>query len=176
MKNIYSIITAIALSAAFFFGVVDAEAASRGEKTFGVRTGYVSRNKSADAGLFFQYTFSEHFRLQPAADIVFRHDDRDAFMIDLNAQVPFAMSTPNFSLYPFAGLNYSSWNYHSPMQDTEDRFSDDVTTRKNRFGVNLGAGFDLKLSETLKLNLEAGYTLVKSNSALRILVGIGYVF
>ncbi len=176
MKNLVNIVLTAALSAIFFLSSPDATAAERGEKTFGVRTGYVSRNKSADAGLFFQYTFSEHFRLQPAADIVFRHEDRDAFMIDLNAQVPFAMSTANFSLYPFAGLNYSSWNYHYPAEIGGDRFSDDVTSRKNRFGVNIGAGFDLKLSETLKINLEAGYTLVKSNNALRILVGIGYVF
>lgn len=148
--------------------------AERGEKTFGVRTGYVSRNRSADAGLFFQYTFSEHFRLQPSADIVFRHKNRDAFLVNINAQVPFAMSAPNFSLYPYAGINYSSWNRHQPNGD--DSFSDDVSSRTNRFGVNLGAGFDVKLSSTLKLSLEAGYTFVKSNSSVNILAGIGYVF
>ena len=152
----------------------EANAAQRGQKTFGVRTGYVSRNKSMDAGLFFQYTFSEHFRLEPAADIVFRHDDRDAFMIDLNAQVPFSFGTPSFDLYPFAGLNFSSWNRHHPNEVSE--FNDDVSTRANRFGVNLGAGFDLKVSDTMKLTLQAGYTFVKSNSAFRLLLGIGYIF
>lgn len=152
----------------------DAQAAERGEKSFGVRTGYVSRNKSMDAGLFFQYAFSSHFRLEPSADIVFRHDDRDAFMIDLNAQVPFSFSNSNFDLYPFAGVNYSSWNRHFP--DDMSNFNDDVSTRTNRFGLNFGAGFDLRVSSSLKLNLQAGYTLVKANSALRILVGIAYVF
>ena len=69
----------------------------RGEKTFGVRTGYVSRNNSMDLGLFFQYTFSEYFRLQPSADLVFRHQDRDAFTIDLNGQVPLNFNTETFS-------------------------------------------------------------------------------
>jgi len=153
---------------------IEATAAERGQKTFGVRTGYVSRNKSMDAGLFFQYTFSQHFRLEPSADIVFRHDDRDAFMIDLNAQVPFSFSNSIFDLYPFAGLNFSSWNHHFP--DEVSDFNDDVSTRTNRFGINFGAGFDLKVSDTMKLNLQAGYTLLKANSAFRLLVGIGYIF
>lgn len=152
----------------------DAQAAERGQKAFGVHTGYVSRNKSMDAGLFFQYTFSSHFRLEPSADIVFRHDDRDAYMIDLNAQIPFSFSNSNFDLYPFAGLNFSSWNRHFP--DNTSNFNDDVSTRANRFGLNFGAGFDLKVSNSMKLNLQAGYTLVKANSALRILAGIAYIF
>ena len=94
------IIRNLALAFLMFFACASGFAAQKGEKTFGVRTGYVSRNNSADIGLFFQYTFSEHFRLQPAADIIFRHNDRDAFMVDLNAQVPIDISSENFSLYP----------------------------------------------------------------------------
>lgn len=155
-------------------------AAQKGEKVFGVRTGYVSRNKSADIGLYFQYTFSNYFRLQPAMDLVFRHKDRDAFTVDLNGQVPLQLGSDVFTLYPFAGLNFSSWNRHIKFDGdlptlAEDR-GRDTSSRSNYFGVNLGAGFDLKLSPTLKILLEAGYTFVKSNSGLRVLAGIGYVF
>lgn len=169
-------------AALFLTSGIPAHAVEKGEKTFGVRTGYVSRNNSADLGLYFQYTFSKHFRLQPAADLVFRHKDRDAFMVDINAQVPIEFSNDNFSLYPFAGLNFSSWNRHynagndAPEFENPDEFSPEWSSRTNRFGVNVGAGFDLKVSSTLKLSLEAGYTFVKSNSGLRALVGIGYVF
>lgn len=181
--SIKSKLTGLFLAALMTFGcVTTSEAAERGEKTFGVRTGYVSRNNSADFGLFFQYTFSEHFRLEPAADIVFRHRNRDAFTVDLNAQIPFEFSSDQFSLYPFAGLNFSSWNYHNETiyiggpAPIDDKFTTGVSSRKNRFGVNLGAGFDLKVSETLKLSLQCGYTFVKANSGIRILAGIGYVF
>lgn len=157
-----------------FLPALTARGADKGEKTFGLHTGYMSRNKSADAGLFFQYTFSERFRLQPSVDVVFRHRDRDAFMINLNAQTPFDLGTDNIDLYPYAGLNYSSWNYHYPKGF--ESFSDDVSTRTNRFGLNLGAGFGIKVTPTLRLSLEAGYTFVKRNSSTSVLAGIGYCF
>lgn len=150
-------------------------AAKKGEKTLGVRTGYVTRNNSADIGLYFQYTFSEYFRLQPAADMIFRHNGRDAFTFDLNAQFPIAIGSEKFSLYPFAGLNYSSWNYNRNTLD-DDGIQIVTNSRTNGLGANLGAGFDLNVSPTLKLSLEGEYTFVKRNSGVRILVGIGYVF
>lgn len=161
-----------------------AEASNKGEKTFGIHTGYISRNISGDVGLFFQYAFSKNFRLQPSADLVFRHNDRDAFLVDLNAQFPIGVNDDNFSLYPFAGLNFSSWNHHyralTEPVETEDGiigpFEVEKSSRTNRFGVNLGAGFDLKITSTLKVSIEATYTFVKSNSGLRVLAGIGYVF
>lgn len=159
-----------------FFSVQPATAVERGQKAFGVRTGYVSDNNSVDAGLFFQYTFSKHFRLEPSADIIFRNKNRDAFMINLDAHIPFGFSNSKFDLYPLAGLNYSSWNRHTKLVDNESHIDNDVSTRKSRFGVNFGAGFDLKVSETLKINLQAEYTLIKTYSTLRAMVGIAYVF
>lgn len=171
------------LLTAFIFSMIApcTFAAQKGEKTFGIRTGYVSRNRSADLGLFFQYTFSENFRLQPAADLVFRHDDRDAFLVDLNAQFPIGVNTETFCLYPLAGLNFSSWNRHSKIWVPADEalgsiMQQEINKRTNRFGVNVGAGFDLNISESLKINLEAEYTFIKSNSGVRILAGIGYIF
>lgn len=159
-------------------------AAKKGEKTFGVHAGYVSRNRSADVGLFFQYSFSRYFRLQPSADLIFRHQDRDAFTFDLNAQIPIDLGKESFSLYPFAGLNFSSWNHHFgdifiEGENPVDHWVDYIpahTDRSNYFGVNVGAGFDLKISSTMKISIEAGYTFVQSNSGVKILAGIGYVF
>lgn len=154
-------------------------AATKGEKVFGVHTGYVSRNRSADVGLFFQYSFSQMFRLQPSADIIFRHNDRDAYIIDLNAQVPINIGEEDVcSLYPYAGLNFSSWNRHNYLHngDLVNPGFDEVSSRNNYFGVNVGAGFDLKVSSTLKVSIEAGYTFVKRNSGVRVLAGIGYIF
>lgn len=174
-------ITAFMLALACIAGVgmaPEAEAATRGEKTFGLHTGYISRNRSADIGIFFQYTFSSYFRLQPSADIVFRHNDRDAFLFDLNAQFPIGLNSQKVTLYPFAGLNFSSWNKHLtvPGVDGSDIFDMEGSSRANRFGVNLGAGFDMKVSSTMQISIEGGYTFVKSNSGFRILAGIGYVF
>lgn len=167
--------------------LTEVHAVEKGEKVVGVQFGYASRNSSADLGLFFQYTFSKHFRLQPQAQLVFRNKNRDAFLFDINAQVPIAFTSNKFTLYPFAGLNFSSWNQHNiigevnieenpenPEQPKLEVIS--YSERKNSIGVNLGAGFDLKVSSSLKISLEAGYTFVKYNSGVRVLAGIGYIF
>lgn len=171
-KFLKTVILSLSLIAALI--PADANAAA-GEKTFGVKTGYVSRNTSALAGLFFQYSFSDHFRIAPDAEVVFRHKDRDAFIVDLDCQFPFKFAQDGkTSLYPIAGLNYSSWNRH--MTKVEEDQTKDVSSRSGKFGLNLGAGFDLKCSSTLKLSLEARYSLVKSNSSVQISAGIGYIF
>lgn len=146
----------------------------KGEKSLGPKIGYISKNKSATAGLYFQYAFSDHFRLSPEAGYIFRHNDLDAFVVDINGHVPFNFTGEKVAFYPLAGLNYSSWSryyHHNEMMET-----DDVSTRTSRFGLNVGAGFDMRCTETLKLTLEAKYTLMKTYSTAAITVGIGYVF
>lgn len=146
----------------------------KGEKSFGPKLGYISKNKSAIAGLFFQYAFSEHFRVAPEIGYVFRHNDLDAFTIDVNAHIPFGFTGEKVAFYPLAGLNYSSWNSHFNREAFED--SKDVSTRTNRFGANVGAGFELRCSESLKLSIEAKYCLIKSFSSAQIAAGISFVF
>lgn len=146
--------------------------AQKGEKTFGVQTGYISKNESAIAGLFFQYGLTDHLRIAPEMGCVLRHKDLDAFTMDLNLHVPVLLNTETIQIYPLAGLNYSSWARHNiPTQD-----GDDVSSRKSKFGANLGAGFQIMASPALKLKLEAKYTLISHYSSCVISAGIGYVF
>ena len=178
------IIPAIILSAsAVALAAVPAEAQlHRGEKSFGPRAGYVSKNQSACAGLFFQYSFSRHFRLSPELGIVFRHKDRDALTFDLNAHVPFGFENGKVALYPLAGLAFSSWGVHDmePVdEENKDRSTpgeNDVTTHVTRLGANVGGGVELRCTSALKLSLEAKYVLVKDYSGAVITMGISYVF
>lgn len=146
----------------------------RGEKSLGPKIGYVSENKSFLAGLVFQYTFSKHVRIAPEISCAFRNDNRDAFMADLNIHIPFGIDTGKVVLYPLAGLNYSSWAYH--YSDEEFQSKKDVTTHDNKLGLNMGAGMELRCSESLKLSLEAKYLLIKSYSHAQISLGIAYMF
>lgn len=157
--------------AAFALMLPLSAAAQKGEACFGVQTGYISTNNSALGGLFFQYGFSDHFRLSPEVGYVFRHQDLDAFTVDLNAHVPLMIKqSAAVQLYPLAGINFSSWNRHR-HQDT-----DDVTSRKVKWGLNLGAGFQFNASSSLKLKLEAKYLLTSKYSGLVVSAGIGYCF
>lgn len=144
-----------------------------GEKSVGPKIGYISHNQSCVAGLAFQCSVAPHVRIAPEIGCAFRNKSEDAFLIDLNVHMPFAFAdVSKASLYPLAGLTFNSWNYHGvSVQDEVD-----VTTHENRLGLNLGAGFDMRCSETLKLNIEAKYSLVKSYSSAIITAGISYVF
>lgn len=143
-----------------------------GEKSLGPKLGYVSENSSCVAGLVFQYNFTSHLRLVPEISCVFRNKGQDALLIDLNAHVPFGVGSQKAWLYPLAGLSFNSWATHG----IETLNDDDVTTHTNRFGVNVGAGFELRCSDSMKLNLEAKYTLIKSYSATYVTAGISYIF
>lgn len=147
----------------------------------GLRVGYNSRNSSPVAGLWFQHEFAPHFRLAPNVDYIFKRDNTDALSINCNGQFPFRFGQSGaFVFYPLAGLNYTSWNYHHDddpaVSDSSADGDGDVTSRKNRFGLNAGAGLEYRVSPTLKFALEAKGTLVKSYSSATITLSIGYVF
>jgi opacity protein-like surface antigen len=165
-------IISLSLIVASLFAAQSAMASDH-EKTFGVKTGYVSRNQSAVAGLFFQYSFTDHFRISPEVNVAFRSEQRDGFLFDVNAHFPLKKSGIA-EYYPLAGLNYSSWSLHSTYADEIQ--SKDVTNRTSRLGINLGGGMNLKMSSTLSVKIEVAYTMVQSNSAFRATVGIGYSF
>ncbi len=145
---------------------------SAGEKSLGPKLGYVSHNNSCVAGLVFQYNLSSRVQLVPEIACVFRHDNQDALLIDINAHIPFGVGSDKAWLYPLAGLAFNSWSTHGVVTADDD----DVTTHINRFGINAGAGFELRCSQTLKLNFEAKYTLIKSFSAAYVTAGISYIF
>lgn len=144
--------------------------AQKGESVFGVQTGYTTTNESVVAGLFFQYSFSDALRIAPQAGCVFRHQDLDAFQADVNMHFPLRFIGPKAQLYPIAGVNFSSWVRHNEVEDT------DATDRKSRLGGNVGLGFQLKASPTLKLKVEGVYTVIKQYSSFTATIGIGYVF
>lgn len=147
-------------------------AAERGEKSLGLRGGYVTRNESALAGLYFQYNFTDFFRLSPNIDYVFRHHDEDALDLNLNAHFLFKVGTSGrFNMYPLVGVNYTSWNLHY-----QDENSDDVTTRDSRLSLNIGGGMEYYVTSTLKLNLEGKFQWAKHFNTGMFSVGIGYVF
>lgn len=166
--------TALALAAAIIFA--SAPNASAGEKTIGIRTGYNTRTSSPLAGLFFQYRFTDHFRLSPNIDYLFRHDNTDALSFNCNGHFPINLSdNGKFSFYPLAGINYTSWNHHH--NDEESAKSDnDVSTRWNRFGLNAGAGFEIIATPTLKVSAEAKATFIKNYSSGTFTISIGYIF
>lgn len=143
-------------------------ASDRGEKTIGVLAGYNIRNSAPLAGVSFTYAFNSHFRIAPGINYVFRKDNHDAFIFNLDAQFPFRVSQDSkFKVYPLAGLAYTSHN---------TKGDDDVSTRTYRFGINAGFGANMNITPTLRLTLEGKYILVRNIPTGQIYLGISYCF
>lgn len=150
----------------------------KGEKAFGPMLGYASENKSAIAGLTFQYAFSDNFRLSPEIGYIFRNHNIDAFAIDLNAEVPFDFSTEKVALYPFGGLAFRSWSHRDKKLSGLNGviMEDDVTTRRSRFGFDLGVGFEMRCNATMKFAFEAEYVLIRHFSYTQLTASLSYIF
>lgn len=143
----------------------------RGEKSFGVKAGYMSRNVSGLAGLVFQYSFSEHVRIAPQVGVVLRHRDTDALLIDVDMQFPFSLRGGRAAIYPLVGVAFNSWSKKGFVEDDTD-----VTAHINSLGCNAGAGFEYRCSSSLKLSLEGRYTLLRHNPNAQVAAGIAFVF
>ena len=171
--NVKAWMAVIALACGSTLSIPDAIAeGTPHEKTVSLVAGYVSHNNSAIAGIDFSYRFSRRFRLAPQALYAFRHHKQDALIINVNAQVPFDLGK-QWEIYPLAGINYTSWNFHANKIATDNA---DVTSSVNRFGLNVGAGAGVNISSTLRLGIEGQWALVKDYQSANILAKIAYIF
>ena len=155
---------------------------TKGCKTFGVRTGYATLNRAPLAGIEFSYAFNRHFILAPSIDYVFRNDNLDGLLFNIDYHGPWQL-TPSgrVYLYHILGINYASWSRHEPTTTSETERdattdSDDVTTRTNRLGVDVGAGVAFYVTPTLRLSLQGKFNWVKDHNAGIFNLGISYAF
>ncbi|MBD5315643.1 MAG: porin family protein [Bacteroides sp.] len=177
LKSSYRAITVAAIAAAALSIPATGFAISpltdglvKSEKSFGVRGGYNTRIESPVAGLDFTYSFSRSFRLGANIEYMFRHNGTDAFAINVNAHYT-ALRAGKFTIYPLAGLSYTSWQLKSDKVNGSDS-----STRCDYIGVNVGAGADYHITSTLKLNLEGKYDVMKRYSTGVFTLGIAYCF
>ena len=174
LKN--SILALTTLFAVFLCSApANAENIYKGEKSVGLRGGFTTRNTTATAGLYFSYRFSEHFRISPKLDYAFRHNDIDAFSIDVDAEMPISLSgSGRTNFYPIAGLNYSSFSRHLSSKHP-DR-SDNSSQRESGLGLSLGAGVEYFATPSLRLALETKGVIIRKYSGGWFNLSIGYIF
>lgn len=164
------------------FGGLSARADQyRGEKALGIRVGYNTCNSRPLAGAQFSFRFNRLLRLSPSVEYVFRNDGLDALMVNLNMEFVFPFANGRCDIFPLAGLNFSSWNKHDPDAISVGRngvtyTSDDVSSRVSRFGLNVGAGFGVNISGSLRLSVSGTYTVIQEFHGANISAGIHYRF
>lgn len=147
----------------------------RGDKSIGVTAGYASHNKSASAGLSFDYAFSRYVVVAPSVDIVFPHHGASAGLFNFDLRVPLRFSSPaTVEFFPIVGVNFNSWKYTS--HDTDPMTGDTTSWRSSHLGLNLGAGLQWRIKPTLKVYFQARYTSTPDNPNTLLLLGISRVF
>lgn len=146
--------------------------AQRGQKTVGLRTGYNTRNESALAGITFSYQFSNHLRISPNADYIFRHNNTDAFSLNCNMHFPYKLGTSPLNIYPLVGASYTQWS----MRNSDIENTDDTSTRVTRFGINIGGGLEWYATSTFKVTAEGKFGWMKDFNTGVFSVGVAYVF
>lgn len=168
--RLLSVLLAVAVSS---FVSAGAHNHQRGEKSFGPRVGYVTRNASAYGGLSFEYQLSSVVRLAPKLGLIFRNKDMDGLKVDVDVQFPLDLAVGKACFYPLAGVSFTSWNRHGVHDENNDK---DVTTHTNQWGLNAGLGFEYRVNHTLKLSLEGEYTLMKHLPGAFVTAGIAFCF
>lgn len=139
------------------------------ETSLGVQAGYVTKNESAIGGLHFDHSFLPFLRVAIEGQYAFKHGGKDAFDFNLNAEAPVGFG--RWRVYPIAGVGVWSWSHSQPHD------SDDSNSRKTKISCNLGAGFDYRVTPSLRLSLRGtGAIMSRHYTAGVFTVGIGYVF
>lgn len=168
MKEKLAVVVAVA--ACLWASVPQAQAqVRRSQKSVGLRAGYVTRNRSALAGLGLTYALSSRVRLAPAVGYVFRHREQDGFLFNLDCQYVIPV-TPRAGLYPLVGAVFSSWNRH--WEDEEG----DTSQRATRLGLDIGAGLEYYATPALRLSAEARFDWVRNYDTGVFTLGIAYLF
>lgn len=141
---------------------MSAHSESRGAMTLGIGGGYTTANHSAYSDIYFRYAFSSHVRIAPDAGYAFKHEGLSSFNFNIDMQFPFRV-TRGIGIYPLAGVAFNNWNTEGGGTHA-------------RFGLNAGAGIDLKFTRTLRLTLIGKYTFMHHTDGAYIGAGIGYNF
>ncbi len=137
--------------------------AQKGEKTLGFAGGYASHNNGGYADIYFQYTFSKHVRIAPELGYIFRHQGKSAFECSVDMQFPFRVERA-IHVYPLAGLTFNNWNYSHGDHSA------------SHAGFDFGGGFDINLTTSMKLTIQAKYSLMNDTSGAFVGMGLGYIF
>jgi opacity protein-like surface antigen len=172
------LITGVLLASLAMPLAIEAQGIERGQKTLGLTAGYVTVNRSASAGLQFSYAFSRHFVLAPSIDYVFRNEDLDGLLINIDYHGPWQLdASGRWTVYHILGFNYASWSRHTKqLVGEEGENYDDVTKRSNHVGLDFGAGVAWNVTPSLRLSVQGKFNWIAHNNTGLFNAGISYIF
>ena len=168
MKKILFLLVAVAC-----FSVANAQ---KGQMAAGVNLnmGFAYGTITADGGSFsnfgigakFQYSFTDHIRVEPAFTYYLKKNYLSMWDFMANVHYIFPMANDKLNIYPLAGLGVLG------AKASALGFSASTTN----FGINLGGGVEYKLTESIALGAEIKYQIVSDYGHLGLQIGATYLF
>ncbi len=121
-------------------------------------------------GAKFQYSFTDHLRVEPAFTYYLKKDYISVW--DFMANVHYLILKPEnkFNFYPAAGLGVVG------VKVSIKELGEDFSASSTKFGFNIGGGAEYKLSEAFSLGAEIKYHIVSGFNHAVIQVGVKYNF
>lgn len=153
--------------------------AQQSQSAVGVNLSYPSDLKSPGIGVKAWYGFTDAIRAQASFDYFLKKDGVSAWDLNLDAHYLFSVGE-QLKVYPLAGLSYlhSKVSVDIPTMTVPGTKIEggNVSASDGNFGVNLGGGVQYDLTETLALNGELKYQIIKDASQVVFTVGLAYKF
>jgi outer membrane protein X len=175
MKTL-SLVKRVALLAVFATAVaVNGSAQEAGDKAVGlnVAMGMGDGYTNIGFGPKFQYNVTAPIRLEASFTYFLKKDYITMWDANVNAHYLFGLGD-KAAFYPLAGLCIVNTGV-SYSVDLGEYGSVGGSASESRFGANLGAGLDYKLSDQLIANVEAKYKIVEGGRFV-VSVGLAYKF
>ena len=172
MKKILALVCTVLL------GITAASAqVTQGDVAAGINLNYGSGIENLGLGAKFQYTIIDHLRAEVGFNYFFKKNYESMWDANLNAHYLINVYKDKLYLYPIVGLNFSSliFDYKCFLKEygVDPNFEHkDI----NRFGLNLGAGAEYRVTEKIGLSLEYRHTILKDIDQGVFSIGANYKF
>ncbi|MBQ2128672.1 MAG: porin family protein [Prevotella sp.] len=136
--------------------------AQDGKYAIGVNLLYGTKIENIGIGVKGQYYATDNIRAEVAADYFMEKNDLKMWDVNLNAHylIPTGSS---MCAYPLVGIGITDWN--------SGLFSDKV-----KIAINLGAGYQINLTDVFSINVEGKYQIIDSYNQGVFSVGAAYRF
>ena len=172
MKKILALVCTVLL------GITAASAqAYKGDVAAGINLNYGSGIENIGLGAKFQYTIIDHLRAEVGFNYFFKKNFESMWDANLNAHYLINVYQEKLYLYPIVGLNFSSLSFDEKGFAKEYGVDPGVKHEDiNRFGLNLGAGAEYRITEKIGLSLEYRHTILKDIDQGVFSIGANYKF
>ncbi len=142
----------------------------RGDMAVGVNFNYgfaySGSYNNAGIGAKFQYSFTDHIRVEPIFTYYFKKDNLSIWDLIANVHYVFPLLNNHLNLYPLAGLGIMG------AKVSETNYSNSTT----KFAANLGGGAEYKFTSHFAVGAELKYQMVSSYGHFIVQAGLTYRF